>query len=182
VPLFGEKVVLSNFSQLARDWTGMKVPAVAAVCTAAVVCPSCTNAFSSAHPSGPQQQRIFKGEHYTPLVSSADEGFAAPSPGAVGKGTQSRESQIKTMKQGLEMQWGIRERKAKPATPAEASYRCASCEGIGRKECRFCGGAKSIKLGANSEAMECPVCKARGVEPCSVCHGAGRIASWMKKH
>jgi hypothetical protein len=82
----------------------------------------------------------------------------------------------------LEMRWqmgDLMHSNGSSSSSSSGSYSCDSCAGVGKKQCRFCGGHCMIRAGS-SETYDCPVCKAKGVEPCQVCRGAGRIANWMR--
>ena len=90
----------------------------------------------------------------------------------------------------LEMQWGVQE--ATEDCSADdpetcGSETCLKCHGRGETLCRFCHGSAVLSFTREeahqiykSTLMNCPVCNAKGVEPCVSCKGTGWIAGWTQ--
>lgn len=89
--------------------------------------------------------------------------------------TDSTDDLPSNMRQRLEMAWRIEETKEEcdvEDPPSCDSQVCESCEGMGRRSCRFCHGEKVFAGHA------CPLCDTRGTEICRSCQGTGWIAQW----
>ena len=74
----------------------------------------------------------------------------------------------------LEMRWQIEECET---DEDKCDDFCEDCAGSGQQYCRFCRGTGVTTLG--NDFRPCIICKSsNGLEPCTTCHGTGRIAPW----
>ncbi|CAM9096171.1 unnamed protein product [Ascophyllum nodosum] len=119
------------------------------------------------------------------LMAALERQFSRPSTPAheisegMGKGSPSPSQRLRLQRENLDLRWRISQKR-------NATVCCRQCAGEGVCECRFCAGTGLFKVGAelmihpaSGRPSPCPVCKSKGVEVCSRCKGAGRIAAWL---
>mmetsp|Transcript_33525 Transcript_33525/g.41067 ORF Transcript_33525/g.41067 Transcript_33525/m.41067 type:complete len:145 (+) Transcript_33525:75-509(+) len=96
--------------------------------------------------------------------------------------SQTEDSDIHSVRKNLELKWqiGLSLEECDLIDIRSCGTKCATCDGEGISECRFCGGTGFFTIGdvLVGGGKSCLICGGGGEEKCQKCRGNGWIAKW----